>query len=487
MFNRRVWILLFFYSLSVSAEVPQQKTFPCQTSSDERLLTDLTETQQRLSCKASLGIGAACAGIAAGVGASAVTAKIVASKLEQKSIATLLSKAATLQVKISSSSAGVQYYAKNANQNDSDIKSTYNKHSGLIDESKKAEQELAEVMKQLAAKDPKKIVETLKVYETSGSKLPNTSTYARSVEETLDLLRKLALQTYGSNANDSAKIAQTITDSIAAAKEAAYSASRKVGQAVAAQVAERASLRFSLEVGKRVLGSRFFAFLGGTAATGLSLAVYSPNLGCGDLYAKYITVDENCNPKVDVNENVENFLSMPPDDQLNLLRSDSRICNFYLGLEQKLKLDDQPDEQVLKEVQNLSCGQNISFQLVDGKNISSYEVSAKDGSAQALKNVDTQTRIGFTQDGNVGQYCEMSSTCESIQSGAGKKVAEKVLGTISHLRFAASEAIKCCETSKTDCALPASASSSPSNSSTGSGNSSTDGSTPQSNGVNKRN
>ena len=428
-----VFFIVFLYLCSGYAA----GSLPCRDMSDEKLLETLSETEARISCKSSLGMGAICSGIG---GASAFSATVLAQsvkeKMANKFIQNELLKIANFTTEIEALKYQQQAIVKTGDlsqatnsSGDADIKRKIPEIEKKIIESFKKLEKLNKTPSQLAQALNKKMIgiEQSKFILKSIEKLSAVAQYnAREAREIHLLAQKL----------------------YSPLQEALSQVSKGSGAARGAALTGGAALRASTQIGKKILGSRFLAFLGGATFSGLTLGFYSSSLACqSDTSLQYITYDEECKPQIEISENVISFLTASVPDQLTALRKDARVCDFYLTLAQKLRLDDKPAEAVLSKISNLSCGQNVSFQIDDGNKVSSYQISAKDGQAQSLKSENPNWRLGFNSDGAASQYCEAGRDCEAFQSGASRKLGEKVINVVSQLRLASSEAVTCCDSS----------------------------------------
>lgn len=415
-------------------------SLPCRDMSDEKLLETLSETEARITCKSSLSIGALCSGIG---GASAFSATVLAQSVQEK-LANKVIQAELLKIANITTEIEALKYQQQQIVKTGDLSQATNS-SGDADIKRKIpelEKKITESFKKLEKlkKTPAQFAQALNAMNKKMIDVEQSKFILRSIQK----LRDIA-EYNGREAREIHLLAQKLFNPL---QEALSEAGKVSGAARGATVAGGVALRTSTQIGKKILGSRFLAFLGGATFSGLTLGLYTSSIACeSDTSLQYITYDDECKPQIEISENVINFLTASVPDQLSALRKDARVCDFYLTLAQKLRLDDKPAEAVLSKISNLSCGQNVSFQIDDGKKVSSYQISAKGGQAQSLKSENPDWRLGFNSDGAASQYCEGGRDCEAFQSGASRKVGEKVITLISQLRLASSEAVACCDSS----------------------------------------
>ena len=424
--------LFSFHSLAAGS-------FVCRNMSDEKLLELLSDVESRLACKSSLSMGAICSGVG---GTSAFAATALANAVKQK-LANKVIQAELLSISNMATEIEALKYQQVKIVNTGDLSQATNS-SGDAEIKKK----IPEIEKKISESFKK--IEKLKQTPAQIALALNAMTKKALGEEqskfilkTLEKLRDVA-EYNPRGAGEIHILAQKLFNPLKTVISSAAQATGIAGGRLA--IAGGAALRSSAQAGKKIFGSRFVAFLGGAAFTGVTLGLYTPSIACqSDLSLQYLTYDEDCKPQVEISENVINFLTASVPDQLLALKSDQRVCDFYFNLAEKIRLQDQPAESTLAQIRNLSCGNTISFETDNGKRVSSYQILAKDGLTKALKGENPDLRLGFSGDGAVSQYCEGSSSCESFQSGASRKVAEKVISTVSSLRLAVSEASACCE------------------------------------------
>lgn len=195
-----------------------------------------------------------------------------------------------------------------------------------------------------------------------------------------------------------------------------------------------------------VLDSRILAALGGTTFSAIVAGAYLTPTSCGaDSRSLYITLDSDCRYQVEISEAVLNFLNLDSQLQLSLLRTDSEMCDFYLTLAQKLKLDDLSSEKVASSLKNLRCDNKISFEVNDSNEHSRFSIILNSKKQPlGIKNSESNEALQFTDDGNLSKYCSASSNCQPINASAPSKIIERSGKLLETLKFAASEAVECC-------------------------------------------
>ncbi|MCM2354002.1 MAG: hypothetical protein NDI63_10350 [Pseudobdellovibrio sp.] len=430
-------IVLILGFVTFLGEVSASTAAACTDMSDEKLLELLTDTENRLNCKASLSIGAACAGIVGTSGAAAVLAKqivekrqavqfskllndlagkstdIEALKYQQRqiaasgdlSLATNSSGDAKIKLKITAIEEQIENLTKNLQTQFDDYSKNANFVKNISSENNKNLLALLE-----------KNVASVQRFNPAGAK-----NYHKLVDQLVKTIESKAL------------MAATSSSSAATAKSGA--------------------LKTAAALSKKVLGSRLYQFLSGATFSGATLFFYSSNAACSsDTRLKYVTYDDDCQPVVEVSQNVIDFLTADPATQLSHLRQNKKACDFYLSLATKIKAEDSASESAIKKVQNLSCGDSINFQIVQDRSVTNLSLKFDAEVAKTLRDEDKNERLNFGSNGVVTQFCE-NNRCNYLQKGASLQAAEKILSRLQNVKYAASEAFKCCSDKAYNCPI----------------------------------
>lgn len=432
-------ILILVFTLPFGRKSHANTAFACTDMSDEKLLELLTDTENRLNCKSSLSIGAVCAGIVGGSGAAAALAKQTLEKRQAVQFSKLLNDLADKSTDIEA----LKYQQRQIAATGDLSLATNSSGDAKI---KLKITAIEEQIEDLAKKIQKQFSDQAK----NSNFIKNIS--SENNKNLLSLLEKNVASVQRFNPA-SAKNYHKLVDQLIKAIESKAFALAANSPPVA--TVKSGALRTATAIGKKVLGSRLYQFLSGATFSGATLFFYSSNAACSsDPRLKYITYNDDCQPVVEVSQNVIDFLTTDPATQLSQLRKNKKACDFYLSLAAKIKTEDFASESAIKKVQNLSCGDSISFQIVQEKSVANLSLKFDAEVAKTLRDEDKSERLNFGSDGVVTQFCE-NNRCNYLQKGASLQAAEKILGRLQNVKYAASEAFKCCSDKSYNCPIRA--------------------------------
>lgn len=432
-----LFVLIVSFALLFSRDSFAAATLACTDMSDEKILELLSETENRLNCKASLSIGAACAGIVGTSGAAAVLAKQVIEKRQAVQFSGLLNELADKSGDIEA----LKYQQRQiAATGDLSLATNSSGDAKIKVKITAIEEQIEELTK--------KIQKQFDAQSKNANFFKNVS--SEKNKNLLALLEKNVAHIHRFNPSGAKNYHRLVDQLIKAIESKTFLVANS---SLPGTPAKTGALKAATAVGKNILGSRLYQFLSGATFTGASLFLYSSNAACSsDTRLKYITYNDDCQPVVEVSQNVIEFLTTDPATQLSHLRKNKNACEFYLSLATKIKTEDYASESAIKKVKNLSCGNSISFQIVEEKSVANLSLKFDAEVAKSLRNVDQNERLNFGAGGVVTQFCE-NNRCDYLQKGASLQAAEKILGRLQNVKYAASEAYKCCSDSTYICPI----------------------------------
>ena len=427
-----VFLVIAFLHLPFGYGAPAASS--CQNMSDDELLELLTETESRLECKASLSLGAACAGIAAGSGAGTVLAKRMLEKRQALQFSTLLESLSSKSTEIEALK-----YQQRTIAASGDLSLATNSSGDA-----KIKQRIAVIESEMKTLT-EKIQAHFERHRGNPDFIKNITNEKN--KNLLLMLEKNVANVQRLNPNG-AKEYHRLVDQFITSVDGA-----KSGSTAKAASARAGSLRSAAAIGRGVLGSRLFQFLGGASLTGATLLLHSNNVACSsDTRLKYITYNDDCQPVIEVSQNVLDFLDSDPATQLSQLRTNRQACDFYRSLAVKIKKEDESSEAAISKTQYLTCGEEISFQIAHEKSVSSYVLKFDPAVVKSLRDYDRNEDLNFSNDGVLTQFCE-NKRCNYLQKGASVGAAEKILDRLDGVKYAASEAFKCCQDRQYNCPI----------------------------------